>query len=94
MTETKKIEIPLNDEVKHVFHQLLWLTYQKPVIKKANYIDIKTGECGNSCSDIQNFIYEYIGWCVTNEKNCLLTGKYKDDWCKLMKEAKERGALK
>ena len=86
---SKELTIKMTKENLALFHNLLWLSYQTPVIKKSNYFDKKTGECGNICCDIQNFIYENIGWAVTTEKNCKLTGKNKEDWIEKVKKYKE-----
>lgn len=74
-----EIIIPINDDTKSFFHNLLWLSYQKPVIREGNYFNRKTMEDGNICSDIQDFIYEFVGWYVADEKDCKLK-KYRKDW--------------
>ena len=81
----KKIVIPVNDDTKSFFHNLLWLSYQKPVLKKGNYFIKNTLELGNICSDIQDFIYEYLGWCVIEEKHCKLK-KHREEWEKAINE--------
>ena len=83
-----EIIIPVNDDTKLFFHNLLWLSYQKPVIRKGNYFNRETMEDGNICSDIQDFIYEFVGWCVTDEKVCKLK-KYRKDWEKKIAEYKK-----
>ena len=47
-----------NEEIKVLFNNILWLSNQPVVIKKGNYFNKKTGDLGNICSEIQNFIYE------------------------------------
>lgn len=95
MAETRKITIELTEENVSFFLNLLWLSYQKPVIKIANYIkrsslDQNQAEFGNTASDIQNFIYENVGFAVTNEEDCKLTGKNLEEW----KERKARQKVK
>ena len=89
--EKRELVIPLNDDTRALFHNLLWLSYQKPVLRKSNYFNKETGDCGNTCEDIQDFIYEYVGWAVTDEKYCHLK-KHRADWEKKMQEYKKRYA--
>lgn len=74
-TNMKKIII--DEKTEGLFRSMLWLSSQKVVIKKANYINIKTGETGNTCADWQNFMYEQLGLCFPN--NNLLNDKNKKD---------------
>lgn len=92
MAETQKITIELTKENISFFLNLLWLSHQKPVIKIANYIkqsslNQKQAEFGNTASDIQNFIYENLGFAVSREEDCMLTGKNLEKW----REQKAKG---
>lgn len=85
-----EITIPLTEKNKELFVNLLWLSYQKPVIKKANYFNMEDLSEGNICSDIQDFIYDYLHWGVSKEEHCRLTGKRREDWENGIKIAREK----
>lgn len=79
-----KVTIEMNKEDEQLLSNLLWLSYQQPVIKVAKYYNRRMGRFGDICSDIQNFLYENFGYAVTEEKKCKLTGKNFEDWKKQM----------
>lgn len=79
-------QITVDEKTEGLFRSMMWLSSKKVVIKKANYINTKTGETGNTCADWQNFMYEQLGLCFVN--NNLLNDKNKKDLEKRIK-AKE-----
>ena len=70
-------KITIDEKTEGLFKSMLWLSSQKVVIKKANYINTKTGKTGNTCADWQNFMYDKLGLCFV--KNNLLNDKNKKD---------------
>lgn len=52
---------------------MLTVASMKPVIKKANFVDKRTGEMTNACFDFENFMFEKFGIFLKNnhlsEKN-------------------------
>ena len=71
-------QITIDEKTEGLFKSMMWLSNQKVVIKKANYINTKTGETGNTCADWQNFMYEQLGLCFFPTTN-LLSDKNKKD---------------
>lgn len=71
-------KITIDEKTEGLFKSMMWLSNQKVVIKKANYINTKTGKTGNTCADWQNFMYEQLGLCFFPTTN-LLNDKNKND---------------
>lgn len=80
-------QITIDKKIEGLFRSMMWLSNQKVVIKKANYINTKTGETGNTCADWQNFMYEQLGLCFLTTN--LLNDKNKKDLEKRIKAKEE-----
>ena len=77
-------KIIVDEKTEGLFKSMMWLSNQKVVIKKANYINTKTGKTGNTCADWQNFMFEEIGLCYP--KNNLLNEENKKALEKILKK--------